>query len=209
MRHRSRRSRKDRRSAVAPLKAPRQSRRVSSPFPLSSTTLLKHTELTPHSVALIIQIHLLQNRTDLATKEAKSARSFAQDALLVNLAESWIGLREGGDKYQQAFYVFEELAQSPSSSSVVSLISQAVSELHLGRLQEAEAALGQALEKEPENVDALANMLVLNTILGREKEREEVRAKLEASGHQLVDDLAQKREAFEAAAAKYNPKFEP
>lgn len=46
------------------------------------------------AVALIVQIHLQQNRTDLALKEAKGARSFAQDALLVNLAESWIGMRQ-------------------------------------------------------------------------------------------------------------------
>lgn len=46
------------------------------------------------AVALIVQIHLSQNRTDLALKEAKSARQFAQDALLVNLAESWCGMRE-------------------------------------------------------------------------------------------------------------------
>lgn len=46
------------------------------------------------AVALIVQIHLQQNRTDLALKEAKSARSFAQDALLVNLAESWVGMRQ-------------------------------------------------------------------------------------------------------------------
>jgi coatomer protein complex subunit epsilon len=46
------------------------------------------------AVALIVQIHLSMNRTDLAVKEAKGARGFAQDALLVNLAESWIGVRQ-------------------------------------------------------------------------------------------------------------------
>ena len=45
-------------------------------------------------MALIVQIHLLQNRTDLASKEARNARNFAQDSLLVNLAESWVGMRE-------------------------------------------------------------------------------------------------------------------
>lgn len=45
------------------------------------------------AVALIVQIHLQQNRTDLALKEVVSARSWAQDSLLVNLAESWVGLR--------------------------------------------------------------------------------------------------------------------
>lgn len=45
------------------------------------------------SVALIVQIHLQQNRTDLALKEVQAARRWAQDSLLVNLAESWVGLR--------------------------------------------------------------------------------------------------------------------
>lgn len=45
------------------------------------------------AVALITQIHLEQNRTDLAVKEVAAARRWAQDSLLVNLAESWVGLR--------------------------------------------------------------------------------------------------------------------
>ena len=45
------------------------------------------------AVALIVQIHLQLNRTDLALKEVSAARRWAQDSLLVNLAESWVGLR--------------------------------------------------------------------------------------------------------------------
>lgn len=45
------------------------------------------------AVALIVQIHLQMNRLDLALKEVKAARRWAQDSLLVNLAESWVGLR--------------------------------------------------------------------------------------------------------------------
>lgn len=45
------------------------------------------------AVALIVQIQLQQNRTDLAVKEVAAARRWAQDSLLVNLAESWVGLR--------------------------------------------------------------------------------------------------------------------
>ncbi|KAK1055425.1 hypothetical protein LTR33_014139, partial [Friedmanniomyces endolithicus] len=86
--------------------------------------LAKHTG-SLDAVALTVQIHLLQNRTDLALQQAKSARSFAQDALLVNLAESWVGMRQGGEQYQKAFYVFEELAQSPASASAMSLVAQA------------------------------------------------------------------------------------
>ena len=46
-----------------------------------------------HRIALIVQIHLQQNRTDLALKEVQAARKWAQDSLLVNIAESWVGLR--------------------------------------------------------------------------------------------------------------------
>jgi coatomer protein complex subunit epsilon len=49
------------------------------------------------AVALIVQIHLEQNRTDLAVKEVQAARRWAQDSLLVNLAESWVGLRVVGN----------------------------------------------------------------------------------------------------------------
>lgn len=45
------------------------------------------------SVALIVQIHLQQNRVDLALKEVQAAKRWAQDSLLVNLAESWVGMR--------------------------------------------------------------------------------------------------------------------
>ena len=160
------------------------------------------------AVALIVQIHLLQNRTDLALKEAASARSFAQDALLVNLAESWIGMRQGGEQYQKAFYVFEELAQAPSSQSATSLIAQSVAELHLGRTEEGETALGSALGLDQGNTTGLADKVVLDAVTGRDIR--ESRGKLEAvdKGHELLLDLAAKREAFREAAGKYNPKFE-
>lgn len=51
------------------------------------------TDLRAHSLALTVQIRLALNRTDLAVKEVQSAKKWAQDSLLVNLAESWVGLR--------------------------------------------------------------------------------------------------------------------
>jgi hypothetical protein len=60
------------------------------------------------------------------------------------------------------------LAQSASTSSTQTLISQAVAEIHLGRLDEAEAALQQALAKEPKNAEAIANIIVLNAIAGKD-----------------------------------------
>ncbi|KAF5551516.1 coatomer epsilon subunit [Fusarium mexicanum] len=158
------------------------------------------------AVSLIVQIHLQQNRTDLALKEVSAARRWAQDSLLVNLAESWVGLRVGGEKYQQAFYVFEELAQAPSTSSVRSLVSQAVCELHLGRTEEAQAALEQALEKDANNADAIANLLVLNVISGNQSDEYAQKLKSVKPNHQFLADLEEKSALFDKAATKYSPK---
>lgn len=158
------------------------------------------------AVALITQIHLEQNRTDLAVKEVTAARRWAQDSLLVNLAESWVGLRVGGEKYQQAFYVFEELAQAPATSSIVSLVSQAVSELHLGRIEEAQAALESAVEKEPKFAEAIANLLVLTVVTGKEPTELTASLKAVAPQHPLLVDLEEKGSAFDKAAAKYSAK---
>ncbi|MCJ1381851.1 hypothetical protein MMC17_004963 [Xylographa soralifera] len=137
--------------------------------------------LTKHSgsleaVALIVQIHLQQNRTDLALKEVQAARKWAQDSLLVNIAESWVGLRlvcfyqpltssamlltllpQGGERYQQAFYEFEEMP-----------VCQAVAEIHLGRLPEAEAALQQAIQRNSDDVEAISNSIVLNVLSAKD-----------------------------------------
>ncbi|CAG8959888.1 hypothetical protein HYFRA_00013160 [Hymenoscyphus fraxineus] len=158
------------------------------------------------AVALIVQIQLQQNRTDLALKEVQAARRWAQDSLLVNLAESWVGLRMGGEKYQQAFYVFEELAQAAATSSVQSVISQAVAEIHLGRLDEAEAALQQAAAKDPKQADLIVNNIVLNTIAG--KDTTELKSTLTsvAPNHHFLTDIQEKSELFDKAATKYSAK---
>lgn len=64
---------------------------------------------------------------------------------------------KGGDKYQQAFYEFEEMP-----------VAQSIAEIHLGRLPEADAALQQALQANPNDIEAIANSTVLNTLSGKD-----------------------------------------
>lgn len=158
-----------------------------------------------------MQIHLQQNRSDLAVKEVQAAKRWAQDSLLVNLAESWVGMRvvrlrhsesvvyeanayQGGEHYQSAFYVYEELASAPSTSAARSIVGQAVAEMHLGRLPEAEAALSMALEKYPDDVQLIANAIVLNVLAGKTAEELEsyvsralVSGGCEANAYPLLD----------------------
>ncbi|KAL4950676.1 coatomer epsilon subunit-domain-containing protein [Aspergillus filifer] len=159
------------------------------------------------AVALIVQIHLQQNRSDLALKEVQAAKRWAQDSLLVNLAESWVGMRVGGEKYQSAFYVYEELASSDNTSAPLSIVGQAVAEIHLGRLPEAEAAISAALQKYPDDASLIANSIVLNVLAGKPSEDLEKRLQETEPGHALLTDIQEKSDLFDAAAAKYSAKI--
>lgn len=75
---------------------------------------------------------------------------------------------QGGEKYQSAFYVYEELASNPNTTAALSIVGQAVAELHLGRLPEAEAALSSAIQKYPEDAELMANSIVLNVLSGKD-----------------------------------------
>jgi coatomer protein complex subunit epsilon len=64
--------------------------------------------------------------------------------------------------------VYEEMAQAPSTSATKSLVGQAVAEIHLGRLPEAEAALQQAMQKDPSDAEAIINTIVLSVLSGKD-----------------------------------------
>lgn len=132
--------------------------------------------------------------------------TFVLNRLLLHYTDN----KKGGEKYQSAFYVFEELAQTSQSQSPHSLVAQAVSELHLGRLPEAEAALQQAIEIDPKSADTIANLVVLNTLLGKTEETAQLKQQLQSANaeHRVVKDWAEKKSDFQKAAAKYTPKFE-
>ncbi len=187
-----------------------------------------------HSVALLTHIHLTQNRTDLALKEVQAAKRWAQDSLLINLAEAWVGLRvvrvlpplsppppssqnpqlylltpppqKGGEKYQSSYYIYEELASTPSTTSPSSLVAQAVADMHLNRLPEAEATLQQALELDPDHAQARANKVVLACLMARKRaEVEALLVGLEAveEAHPLVAGLAEMDARFDDDASRY------
>ncbi len=171
--------------------------------------LLQKHQGSLEAVVTLVQIHLTQNRTDLALKEVAGAKRWANDSLLINLAESWTNLRVGGsEKYQSAFYVFEELSTTPGTTSPTALVGQAVSEMHLGRWEEAQVALDQALAMENASVESVANSLVLASIMGKREAIQDLMKSLKArnSEHTLITDLEEKSTLFDTAAKKYSAK---
>ena len=171
--------------------------------------LLSKHQGSLEAVALLVQIHLQVNRTDLALKEVAAAKRWANDSLLINLAEAWTNLRVGGsEKYQSAFYVFEELATTPGTTSTTALVGQAVSEMHLGRWEEANAALEQAMAIEGASPESIVNAIVLASVLGKQDLSKDLTAQLRSKekGHVLLMDLQEKSDLFDTAAAKYSAK---
>ena len=175
-----------------------------------ATELLSKHQGNLEAVALLVQIYLQQNRTHLAVKEVAAAKRWANDSLLINIAEAWLHLRQGGqENYQSSFYVYEELATTPGNASPTALVGQAVSEIHLGRWEEAEQALKQATEVENADVEAIANSIVLASIMGKKREEvAELTRSLEAKkqDHAMLVDLQEKSDLFDQAAKKYSAK---
>ncbi|KAF9327512.1 hypothetical protein BG006_009187 [Podila minutissima] len=168
--------------------------------------------LLPHgnhleSVAVVVQIYLQMNRLDLAKKEVEACKSWAEDAMLAQLMEAWVGLRVGGgDRYQNAYYIYEEIATSSTSPTVKSMVGEAVCNIQMGQYPEAEGILQEALTKEPTNTDAIVNQIVLSTLLS--KPAEEINALVQqlqsvAPNHAYLQDLDLKSSLFDRAAQRF------
>merc|ERR1712196_553186 len=82
------------------------------------------------------------------------------DATLTKLAGAWVSMAEGGEqKYQDALYEFQELGEKYNMSLMLTN-GMALANMHMGRYDEADRLLQEALSKSASDVDTLANMVV-------------------------------------------------
>jgi len=160
------------------------------------------------AVSVIVQIYLSINRPDLAKKEFERSKRWAEDDLLLQLIESFIGLVTGKDGYHNPYTFYTEQLGNPSLSSPHVLTARGVTRILRNEFIEAKSDLEESLEQSKEDPDALAASAVASALSSTKKgetDSKELWARLQAEHpkHPSVIDLAKKSELFDEAITKY------
>nr|CAG4648784.1 EOG090X0A8E [Polyphemus pediculus] len=173
----------------------------------SFETVLKVLHQSDHleCIALTIQTHLKMDRIDLAKKQVRVMQEIDDDAVVTQLASAWVNIQLGGEKLQEAYYTFQELADKNATTALL-LNGQATCFLSQGKYDEAESALQEALEKDSNNTDTLVNLVVLSQLASKPAEvcnRYLSQLNDSAPDQTLVKEMKMKENDFDSFAKQY------
>lgn len=166
-----------------------------------------HSSDSLEAMAFIVDILLKLDRVDLALKKLKEMQEKDDDATLTQLAQAWVHTAMGGDKLQDAYYIYQELVDKYGSTPLL-LNGQAVTFIGQGKYEEAEAALQEALDRDSNNAESLVNMIVLQRHLEKGPEignRYLSQLKDAHPEHSFIKDLKQKETELARICQHYAP----
>ena len=162
---------------------------------------------SPEHTALAIHILLLMNRVDVAQKElSELENSNADDAVITQLAQGWVYCALGGNKTEEASYIFQELIDK-FDPTVMLLNSLAACKLHMEQYPEADELLQSVLEENPDDVNTIVNSIVVGRHMN--KPEEEIRALLATLAQKdptnsFLTEWKDAATSFDSLAASFN-----
>jgi len=164
-----------------------------------------HQTNSLEGLALLVQTYLKIDRLDLAEKELQNMRKQDEDATITQLSIAWVNTLLGGDKIQDAFFIYKELSDK-YGPTVPLLNGLAVCSLHLKKFEEAERYLLEAIEKNSKDTDTLTNIITCYLQLKKSPEvvnRYINQLKTGSPQHTWVVNLKGAEESFDRASARF------
>ncbi|XP_039000374.1 coatomer subunit epsilon-1-like [Hibiscus syriacus] len=161
---------------------------------------LKHTNAggTMELHALNVQIFIKMYRSDYAEKQLRIMQQIDEDHTLTQLANAWLNLAVGGSKIQEAYLIFQDFSEKYPMTGLI-LNGKAVCCMHMGKFDEAETLLLEALNKDAKDPETLANLVVCSLHLGKSSSRYLSQLKLTHPDHILVKRASSAEDSFERA----------
>jgi len=172
-----------------------------------SALKILHTADGLECKALQIQTLLKIHRPDVAKKVYQQMQEIDDDATLTQLAHAWLSIEIGGDKLQDAYYIFQDFADK-FSPSIQLLNSQAVCNIGQQKFEDAESVLRECLERNSNHYDTLVNLIIASqhTEKGHDiMNRHLTNLKDSHSNSPLVMDYLKKENEFDRLCLQYGP----
>ncbi|XP_031477898.1 coatomer subunit epsilon-1-like [Nymphaea colorata] len=161
---------------------------------------LKHTNLggTMELLALNVQLYLKMHRSDHAEKQLRVMQQIDEDHTLTQLANAWLNLAVGGSKIQEAFLIYQDFAER-YQETCMTLNGKAICYMHMGQFAEAEPLLLEAMNKDANDAETLANLVVCGLHLGKPSSRYLSQLKVSHAEHVLIKRMTAAEENFDRA----------
>jgi coatomer protein complex subunit epsilon len=178
---------------------------------LKEALQLVHDGHSFEAMNVAVQIYLRIDRVDLAAKTVATMQEMDDNDTMTQLATSWLGVVQGGEKATEAFFLLQELVEKFGATPSV-LNGMAAAQMALHKYADAFGHLRQAREidlaaKRPVAADTLINSMVCLQHLQKSGDIiNTIEAELKTShpNHPFLQRQADVVAEFDRAAANYS-----
>lgn len=162
-----------------------------------------HEGTTLEQISLCVQIYILIDRIDLASKSLAQMRRQDEDSMLTQLSGVHVALATGSSVAADAVHTLTQLSEQYGPSPLL-LNLMACAYLQSGKYSEADAKLEQArVEFQATDVDTLVNSIVALQYQNKASAELVGQLKMQYPNHFLAKGLETVQGAFDREASKY------